>query len=452
MDISNYFLKRYSFFAVFAGLLTLASAHTKNPHFVTIDTEYNVVNSIDFGRNYLSGWRELTPIITTYVDNNGIISICSVDSNSQETYIYEYAENMSHIRTIKFHNEFGKFGSFIKDNKGNYYILCAQDVQEGAFNQKNMLLAKYDNDGNRTGSFYLNAQTSDEIWARGYSGIKIPFANGSCRLEISGDWIAAYFSRTMFRSRDGKNHQASYGFIINKDTFERIPNIIMPSAGHSFNQYIFPIENGFIFIDHGDNGPRGFNFARVQYSQGIKNLRSFVLKRGRTYQYTFAQLGGLAETTNGYIFIGTYEKNSSVSHVSHNDSRNIFILTFANDLNTCSRPIWITNYTDKNNENSANSKITKLGSSGHYLIMWECMTQYNYKTTLFKIIDETGQSLTDEIELPNVRLNINDVLRYNTITGNVCWAVNNGIQEIIIYSFNPYNQIVIDNIVMQNGT
>jgi len=410
-------------------------AQSGNIRFVTINTEYTVADSVDFGYRYLAGWGELTPIISTFVNYDGSISICSIDNNTQEIYIYEYSKDLSHIKTMKFHNEFKKFGSFVKDYEGNYYILCGDDVQERAFEQKNMLIVKYDENGEKINSFYLTAQTTDEIWARGYSGIKRPFYAGSCRLEISGNWIAAYFSREMFRARDGLNHQASYGFILDKNTLEKIPNISMPSAGHSFNQYILPIENGFMFVDHGDHGPRGFNFARVQNGQKTVNLRSFVFKRGRTYQYTFAQLGGLAQTSNGYIFAGTYERNSIVSHISHNDSRNLFIFTFDNNLSLCSSPIWITNYSNKNTENAANPKITSLGS-GRFLLMWEKITQNQYITSYMKIIDESGNSLSDEIELPNIRLNINDVLRFNPVTGNVHWAVNNGNNEIIVYSLN----------------
>ena len=427
----NYFLL---FILVFASIF--GYAQTQNPYFITINTEYDVTTSIDSGGTYLRGWDDLTPIILTQVNDDGTVSVCSFDSETQDTYIYEYSEDLQFLKTIKIHNEFNKFGCFTRDNDGNYYIVCAEDVQERAFQQKNLVLVKYDPDGNKTEAFYLAAQTSDEIWARGYSGIRNPFYAGSCRLEISGDWIAVYFARRMFRAGDGKNHQASYGFILDKNNLQRIQGITMPSAGHSFNQFILPIENGFIFSDHGDNGPRGFNFARVQQGLSTKNLKSFVFKKGKTYQYTFAQMGGLAQTSNGYIFTGGYEKNTTISHQYHNDSRNVFILTFDDQLTSCSKPVWITNYTDKNENNAANPKIADLGS-GRYLLMWEFMTQYAYKSTFIKIINEKGEPLSEETEIPNIRLNINDVLRYNKNNGNVYWAGNNGRREIIVYSLNP---------------
>jgi hypothetical protein len=57
------------------------------------------------------------------------------------------------------------------------------------------------------------------------------------------------------------------------------------------------------------------------------------------------------------------------------------------------------------------------------------------------IIDEMGKTVTPVKQLDNVRLNINDSLRYNNKTGNVYWAVNSGDRKISIYSFNPEKTI-----------
>jgi hypothetical protein len=53
------------------------------------------------------------------------------------------------------------------------------------------------------------------------------------------------------------------------------------------------------------------------------------------------------------------------------------------------------------------------------------------------IIDEMGKTVTPVKQLDNVRLNINDTLRYDKKTGNVYWAVNSGDRKISIYAFNP---------------
>jgi hypothetical protein len=49
--------------------------------------------------------------------------------------------------------------------------------------------------------------------------------------------------------------------------------------------------------------------------------------------------------------------------------------------------------------------------------------QSGYKSTCMMTIDETGKALSEITELPGIRLNMGDVLRYNAVTGKVYWAV-----------------------------
>jgi hypothetical protein len=437
-------MRRHIIYVYFC-LSTLVYAQNNNPHFVTVNTEYNVTNSIDYGYNYLDGWGELTPIIMTYVNNNGSVSICNVDSETKQTFIYEYSKDLQYIKKMTFQNELDKLGAFVKDDEGNYYIFYAKQTTNRK--EKNMAMVKYNTEGEKIKEYKLEAYA-----ANSRDGIRKPFYAGACRLELSGSMLAVYFAREMF-----SGHQASYGFVLDKDTFERvdrgqlvemringilvIEDKVMPYTSHSFNQFILPVEGGFLYANQGDVYPRGFVFEMFKAGRGSKELRSFTFKQGRTYQYTFAQLGGLAKTSNGYIFLGAYEKSTSVSNTSHNDSRNLFVLTFDDNLTSISKPIWITNYANKLTENAANPKIALLGAE-RYLIMWECMTQNEYKTTYMRIINEKGEPLGNEVELPDIRLNFNDVLRYNQTTGNVHWAVNKGNREIIVYALNPDNTVL----------
>ena len=406
------------------------------PEKIVIETEYNVPHST--GSSYLSGWEDLTPIIMTYVDYNGLISVCSTDQDLNETYIYEYSRELSYIKTIKLKNVYEKLGAFTKDDEGNYYIFYANVTKSKS--AKNMALVKYDNNGEKINDYILESTPK-----KCFGGVTNPFYAGSCRMELSDSMLAVYFARKMFNG-----HQASYGFILDKDTFEKIDNGAaanaerlgdrsqIPYASHSLNQFILPVENGFIFVDQGDSYPRNFDFSWFQKGKRTKRLGAFKFKKSKTYQYTFAQIGGLVKAEKGYIFAGTYEKNKNVMYESHNDSRNLFIVTFDEDLTACSDPIWLTNYSDIVNENAANPKIAAL-DSGRYLLLWELRKNglVNYKTTYMKIINENGETLSEEIEMPGVYLNKNDVLRYDHAAGTVNWAINDGQKKIILYSLKP---------------
>jgi hypothetical protein len=57
-----------------------------------------------------------------------------------------------------------------------------------------------------------------------------------------------------------------------------------------------------------------------------------------------------------------------------------------------------------------------------------------YQSTYIVIIDETGKALSEIKELKGIRLNMNDVLRYNPKNGKVYWAINNSRNSITIYA------------------
>lgn len=413
----------------------------QNVHSVKIETEYAVVNSVDNGSRFLEGWSEQTPVLMTCVDPYGNVSIGSPDIAEKKLYIYEYTQDLEDIRTIVLQYSFEKYGAFTKDNEGNYYIFSASAVT--ARNVENMAIEKYNAEGEKIKEYRLISLAPNS-----FNGVKVPFYCGSCRLEISANMLAVYFARQKFNG-----HQSSYGFVLDKDSFERMDrgqvqnnsyvitgNNTIPYVSHSFNQFILPVDNGFVFADQGDAYPRCFSFSKFIHGKATAKINTFPFKKGRTYQYTFSQMGGLAaappaETETGYIFSGTAEKNNITSHHNHNDSRNLFIININGDMSAYSKQIWITNYTNKNTDNAANPKIADLGS-GQYLLMWEVMTNSSYKSTYYKIINQNGEALCEETELSSVRLNFNDVLRINPVNKKVYWAINEGANSIRVYSLN----------------
>jgi hypothetical protein len=404
-----------------------------NPSVFSQDAGHSIFSSVDSGMVYLymAGFGSFTPLVMTYVNDDGSVSVCS--ATDTYTYVYEYSADLRHIKTIRFQNEFTTLGAFAKDDQGNYYFFYGKSVEENEKNTENTSLVKYDSSGGRVNTYRLKAFPENSN-----NGNRDPFLFGACRMEISGNMLAVYFARRMFQSDDGSNHQTSWGYVVDKDTFARV-NIQIPYASHSFDQFILPINNGFMFADQGDAYPRGFRFTKVQIGQANKRLDSFRFKESERYQQTHAQSGGLAQTSDGYLFAGTYEKNNDVSS-EHNDSRNVFVLTLDNDLNSISQPIWITDYRDKDNKNAAYPKIAALGA-GRFLLMWELMGNSGYQSTYTAVIDKTGSLLTEVRELPGVRLSINDVLRYNRTNGTVYWAVDNDDKNINVFSFHPDYQI-----------
>jgi hypothetical protein len=368
---------------------------------------------------------------------------------------------MALIKTMKFHNELETLGAFTKDREGNYYFFYVEAVGSNEKDRENMAMVKYDPSGNNQRTYKLKANADNS-----FRGIQQPFNASTCRLELSGSMLAVYFARTMFVAPDGLNHQACYGFILNKDTFERVDKgqvsnsgvslagtMLMPYVSHSFNQFILPIDGGFIFADHGDAFPRGFTFAKFLNNGDTKRLHAFQFEGGAGQNATYAELGGLAKTSSGYIFTGAYGYNA-------NKSRNIFILTFDDNLSACSEPVWLTDYSTGTGH-AAHPKITAL-DAGRYLVLWELCefstqsssqvpggNQTGYKSSYMLIIDERGKALTPVKELPGPRLNMNDTLRYNRTNGKVYWSVNYGKQTLLTYTLDPNQAIAFKSMELE---
>ncbi|MDR0639064.1 MAG: leucine-rich repeat domain-containing protein [Spirochaetaceae bacterium] len=436
---------KYIFLYVAIGLLCgiCAGVWADNPSLVIEELDYAVSASVDLSGNKYIGYAGQLPSVMSFVNDDGTVSVSTADTKAQKTYVYEYGSDMKLLRTLQFQNEFSLLGAFTKDSEGNYYFFYASPSGKSA---ENMAAVKYDKDGKKLLTYKLNAHAANSM-----DGVKQPFDAGTCRLELSGSLLAVYFARLMFNG-----HQASYGFVLDKDTFERADNgattndkeaarKIMPYVSHSFNQFIVPVDDGFVFADHGDAYPRAFAFARWQTKDRTKRTTAFKFTGGTGQNATYAEMGGLAKTQAGFLFAGTYGKSAA-------GSRNVFVLGVAGDMSSCGDPVYLTSYT-KNDGHAAHPKITALDGN-RYLLMWE-LCEYStqsanavvsdmtgYKSAYMMIIDETGKPLTETKQLPaGVRLNMNDVLRYNKTTGNVHWAVSAGGKVFGVWSFNPDQSI-----------
>jgi len=432
----------------------------------SLKIDYKIRDSADYiGNRYINAWS-LHPHVLTFINNDGSVTVCAsntsttnfvhdqkkiINSEGAKTYIYEFDINLKEQNILTIPNEIGDLGAFTKDNDGNYYFFFTRD--ESDKNTENMAMVKYDRECNKIKTYKLNAYAKNS-----FDGIKGPFYSGTCRLELSrgepspsglggssGSMLAVYFARLMFGG-----HQASYGFILDKDTFERIDrgqigndrmylfgNNIMPYVSHSFNQFILPIENGFVFADQGDGYPRCFTFAKFQNGETTKNLKAFTFPGSIGENATYSEMGGLAKTSKGYIFAGAYGRE-------RNNPRNLFVLTFDEDLKACSSLIYLTKYTSKEGH-AGHPKIVST-NNGQYVLLWELfkfstesannigMYTSDYISTYMLIIDEQGKAVSEPKELKGIRLSMNDTLRYNPHNGKVYWAINEGDSAIKIYA------------------
>ena len=408
--------------------------------FVRRSVNYKIRESVDNTGNLYISYQSQLPSVLTFVNKDGTVTVCT--SDDKNTYIYEYSTLLKETKTLSFKNLLGTLGAFTKDDEGNYYFFYAENTSSRSAN--NMAVIKYNNKGKKMKQYKLKSLAQNS-----FNGVKKPFRGGTCRLEISGSMLAVYFAREMFNG-----HQASYGFILHKDKFNRLDNgqvknnkyiiddvNVMPYVSHSFNQFILPINNGFIFVDHGDAHPRAFCFSRYVNGSRTKRQDAFTFPGATGENKTTAQMGGVAKTSTGYIFVGTYGMMNDIN------SRNLFVLTFQENVN----PLYLTQYTT-NDGHAGHPKIVATGAN-RFLVLWEkfsfstqhaniiITTPTEYLSTHMLLINEKGEALSDIVELEGVRLNMNDVIRFNPQNGKVYWAINDGEKVIKIFALDVANMI-----------
>ena len=433
-------MKKFTTILLLAVILTAPALFAQTPENITsvrFETGFTIRDSVDNIGNQYIRYSSHHPSVFTFVSNDGSVTVCTSDESAKITYVYEYSMNLVLQRTLTFTNEFDMVGAFTKDTEGNYYFFYASRTTNR--NAENMAVVKYSPQGNQLNIYKLIANAPNS-----FNGVRVPFDAGTCRLELSGAMLAVYFAREMFNG-----HQASYGFILDKDTFQRIDTGAatnanlqgsvsqIPYASHSFNQFILPVEGGFIFADHGDAYPRSFTFAKFIRGSRTMRVHAFTFPGSIGANPTYAEMGGLAKTSTGYIFSGTYGRINS-------EPRNVFVLTIDEEMNRCSNPIYLTSYS-RNDGHAGHPKLVEL-DGGRYLLLWELFsystqganlitsTRTGYLSTFMTVIDAQGNLLTEIRELKDFRLNMNDVLRYNRHNGKVYWAVNDSNRSITVYA------------------
>ena len=426
-------MKRFFLLLVFAASLLYADDTVSS---VRRELDYQLRDSVDNTGNLYIRYMAQHPSVLTQVNGDASVTVCCADTAAKMTHIYEFSADLQERKTLSFRNELDKLGAFTKDSEGNYYFFYGTQTQDK--NANNMAMVKYDKDGNKIKTFRLKANPPNSM-----DGIKSPFDAGTCRLELSGSMLAVYFARLMF-----SGHQASYGFVLDKDSFERIDkgaainhnmgnNTQMPYASHSFNQFILPVDSGFVFADHGDAYPRSFTFAGFENGKDTRRLHAFKFPGAPGQNATYAEMGGLVKSSTGYIFTGTYAKDV-------NTVRNLFMLSMDKNLSSCTAPLFLSDYT-KEEGHAGHPKIVELGrESRRYLLMWEMFkfstqaanvilsTPSGFLSTFMTVIDEQGNPLAEIKELKDIRLNMNDVPRYSN--GKVYWTINDSPGSFTVYA------------------
>ncbi|WP_052380353.1 copper amine oxidase N-terminal domain-containing protein [Paenibacillus camerounensis] len=269
----------------------------------------------------------------------GVANWAQISSVHQFSYkgeglAYAYTDNnqlkiTTPGKTLTLGVKYPILGDVISDDDGNFYVVWgkANDTQNAAI--ETVFISKYSPEGQElktTGFVGKSTPWRDADSAK----TKIPFDSGNSVSVISDGILVNYHSKERY---DGHQSDNVIAVKIADMSAYSLPNDTY--SGHSFNQSLIYSKksSGFLFASHGDAYARGFrvNNSSGKYGDDSEILFHFYLEANSNYDMyivntTFAQLGGLAETSKGVALVGASAK--SISEKAKSEKQNLFVQLF----------------------------------------------------------------------------------------------------------------------------
>lgn len=420
--------------------------------------------------------------ISVFYDETKAVNLAYDGKNSFHILKLDSKDNVNDTLTIA--KKYPLLGGVAYDN-GFYYVVYGKENETDNVNQVVMSVVKYNKEGKETGEVtYTGKETepySGDEW-----GTKEPFRAGNCDIMIDGDVLVCSYAREMY-----SGHQSNHVLYVDINQMTKLPTA--PSyTSHSFDQRVIAAADGsYLFADHGDAYERGFNITKIiPFATDIwrnEEFTSFHFREGANrdhgYNETYAQLGGIAECSTGYVLAGSSEKTLSFDtaptnrgYCGHSESRNLFIQILKKDFSNyvgadCfaiagedrkavgtppasaetelrlkygvedSGVIWLTDYAD-NQFYCASPKVI-VTSDDKIVLLWEKL-QYAKKgeyedkfiDSYVMILDSTGKIVQEATSLAGVRLDKDEDVLYNE--NEIVWAVKSeeNTKNISLYRLN----------------
>ncbi len=230
--------------------------------------------------------------------------------------VEDYSSSFQLLNSRSISIELPRCGGFFAGQDYNFLIYGQRNPNESDSTEV-VRVVKYDKNWNRLGQASVyGANTVD------------PFNGGAVRCAESGGMLYIHTCHTMYKDSSGTSHQANMNITVRQSDMQ----VAEASGGvsdytnyvsHSFNQYVIVDSLGnIITADHGDAHPRAMVIHKMPGAAGggsMSSNQTVLVQTGRFIgatgdNLTNAQLGGLAETSSGYLI--AYEQRNILADPS----------------------------------------------------------------------------------------------------------------------------------------
>lgn len=328
------------------------------------------------------------------IDDNNLLRF-QADVIKDKYYVEFYDASLKFKKSLVIDKELYIFGGFFADND-NFYILSGQKNPNEKADVEAFRITKYDKNFkkiNSVGLFDCNTV--------------IPFDAGSARFAKSGKYLIIRTAHQMYKSGDGKNHQANVTIQLDCEKMSievsktDVSNTGLGYVSHSFNQFVEIENDKLLAVDHGDAYPRSVTLFLYHsplstgdfLSQGCE-MREFITFPGDIGDnYTGASVGGFEYSDSSYIV--AYNSVTHNSNFKNNTSRDIYVgVIDKSNKSLKTNRITIAN----ENESFSTPHLVKINNN-EFLLLWSKDKSINYVK-----LDSKGNLKSNIITKENINL------------------------------------------------
>lgn len=397
-------------------------------------------------QEYTNG-RRWSKTVKSYLYENENGGLTRVEYVNDQVLIEDYDDAFILRSSKTIAPELPIWGGFFAGEDFNFLIF-GQDNKEEDNGKEVIRVVKYDKNWHQLGKTSLYGANTTEI-----------FSAGSLRCDEYGGWLYVRTCHKMYTGSDGLNHQANLMLAVRQSDMTITDSFFLVEANvgyvsHSFNQFILVDHDGHIVtLDHGDAYPRGALLQRYVRAAGQESFQSDIIwsptgdgtYTGSTeeteiltfptaevhYNDTGASLGGLAETSNGYVAAYNFDGTASDRG---KDNRDMYLGFVNKELNKTTS-VRLTNGTD-----TSAPQLVSTGLDGGYVMWNEHISSVSGDTLYYTAYDANGQ--VDDIKSATASLSDCKPVYWN---GKAVWYVTDNSAPVFFLLDSAGVQTVVTN-------
>lgn len=384
-----------------------------------------------------------------FKEKDNKVSLMWQDTQTLDIFLTTFEADLKSEKTVKMPNNAGEIlYAAINTPERDYYYITVKKESINKESPKNDIVTIHKASGEYdTHSQFVFDSSDDKLNVFDFWGANLEYHNGK---------VYMMYSRVMNPSQDGVKHQAASMMLLNGEDFKQ-EYFNGLSTSHCFDDLLIKNkENNFVGVHLGDGYPRGIRVHKFQNNEERWRVIYTMKYDPQNGTVTYTELGGLLETTDGYItvFVGEASpegKSLDVSRIGEKaDPRNVGFVKMKKEFSSPSTydsamivsdatilsksiseeggfkdgdnwvkqrntgVLWLTKYFDKKQYaiHYVKAGFTK---DGNILILWENQKDGQYENTYAMKVDTNGKILVQPFQLGNfVRLDRrNNILNLN---------------------------------------